>query len=39
MIEKNSTTTVYEWVNNEGGFLKATFSNSNGRCTLVSGRF
>lgn len=36
IVEKNSSSTTYRWVNSKGGYLKATFSNSSGKCTFFS---
>lgn len=38
IIEKNSVTTKYSWVDKEGRYLNATFSNSSGKCTFILGR-
>lgn len=39
LIEKSSVSNSYKWVNRDGGYLKATFSTSSGKCTFVSGMF
>lgn len=39
LVEKSSSSNVYRWVNSDGGYLRATFSNSSNKCTFVSGRF
>ena len=38
LIEKTSTSNKYRWVNSEGRYLNATFSNSTGACSMVIGR-
>ncbi len=38
LVEKGTITTKYTWVNSEGGYLTASFSNSSGKCTFVTGR-
>lgn len=37
IVEKSSSSTAYKWVNNKGGYIKATFSKSSGKCTFFSG--
>ena len=37
IVEKSSSSTVYKWVNGKGGYIRATFSNSTGKCTFFSG--
>lgn len=37
MVEKSSSSTAYRWVNSKGGYIKANFSKSSGKCTFFSG--
>lgn len=38
MVEKRSSGTSYMWVNKDGGYIKANFSNGSGKCTSFFGR-
>lgn len=38
MVEKRSSGTSYMWVNKDGGYIKANFSNDSGKCTSFFGR-
>ena len=38
LIEKNNSTNVYRWVNEDGEFMNVSFSTVNGRCTFASGK-
>lgn len=38
LVEKNSSTNVYRWVNEESEFMNVSFSTVNGRCTFASGK-
>lgn len=38
IIEKRSSGTSYKWVNKDGGYIKANFSNDSGKCTSFFGR-
>lgn len=37
LIEKSGITNKYIWVSKDGSYLNASFSNSSGECTFVSG--
>lgn len=37
-VAKTSISTSYRWVNEKGGYLRATFNNKTKKCTFVSGR-
>lgn len=37
VVEKSSLSTAYRWVNSDGGYIKATFSKSSGKCTFFNG--
>lgn len=37
IVEKSSLSTSYRWVNSDGGYIKASFSKSSGKCTFFSG--
>lgn len=37
IIEKSSLSTKYMWVDKDGNYLKASFSNSTNKCTVVTG--
>lgn len=39
MVEKGDFSTSYRWVAADGGYLRAIFSASNGKCTMISGWF
>lgn len=39
ITEKTSLSTKYTWVDSNGGYLTASFSNSDSKCTFASGRF
>lgn len=39
LVEKTPYSTEYLWVNSDGGYLNATFQNSSGKCSFVSGWF
>lgn len=39
LIENDGYNKTYMWVNDKGGYLKATFSNRSGKCTFVVGRY
>lgn len=38
LIEKSAYTKKYVWVNSDGGYLNASFSETSGKCTIVTGR-
>lgn len=38
MVEKRSSGTSYMWINKDGGYIKANFSNGSGKCTSFFGR-
>ena len=38
MVEKRASGTSYMWVNKDGGYIKANFSNGSGKCTSFFGR-
>lgn len=38
MVEKRLSGTSYMWVNKDGGYIKANFSNGSGKCTSFFGR-
>lgn len=38
LIEKTSFSTKYRWVNENGGYLNATFGNTTGACSMIIGR-
>lgn len=38
LIEKTSSSMQYVWVSKDGSYLKGTFSNRTGNCTVVTGR-
>lgn len=37
IIEKNSSSTKYDWVDTDGSYLSGSFSTSSNKCTFVSG--
>lgn len=37
LIEKSTLSTRYRWVNENGRYINATFSNSTGACTMIFG--
>lgn len=37
LIEKSSSTNRYMWVSTKGGYLRASFRNSDNKCTIFSG--
>lgn len=37
LVEKSSSSTSYRWVNKDGGYIRANFSNSTGKCTSFYG--
>ena len=39
LMEKSTSSLQYMWVNSDGGYLNATFSNSTGKCSFITGRF
>lgn len=39
LIEKSAYTKRYTWVNSDGGYLNASFSENTGKCTVVTGRY
>lgn len=39
LIGKSSYSKKYVWVNSDGGYLNASFSESTGKCTIVTGRY
>lgn len=39
LVEKTPYSKEYLWVNQDGGYLNATFQNSSGKCSFVSGWF
>lgn len=39
MVEKRSSGTSYMWVNKDGGYIKANFSNGSGKCTSFSEEY
>ena len=38
-MEKSNSSLEYIWVNSDGGYLKANFSNSTGKCSFITGYF
>lgn len=39
LVEISSISNKYTWVNKDGGYLTATFSNTSDKCTFIVGRF
>lgn len=39
LVEKGPVTKKYMWVNSEGGYLNASFSQNSGKCTFITWRF
>lgn len=39
LMEKSTSSLQYMWVNSDGGYLNASFSNSTGKCSFITGRF
>ena len=39
LIEKSAYSKKYIWVNLDGGYLNASFSETSGKCTIVTGRY
>ena len=39
LVGKSSSSKRYTWVNSKGGYLTASFSESTGKCTIVTGRY
>lgn len=39
IVGKSSLSKRYTWVNSQGGYLTASFSEKTGKCTIVTGRY